>query len=172
VEKAMPFRARRAFARLLALVLWCSLAATAAAAEPFKPFKLKTPDGKEQALADVLGSRATLVFFFFPTCVYCNQAFPHVQKLYDAYKDKGLSIVWINAVPSEQKLIADWRARHGYTVPVLVGASVRMVERDYAIKLTPTHYLLDASGNIVARHDGYQPGDETAIEEQIVKALQ
>ena len=167
----MFFRTRRASACLLALVLWCSLPA-AAAAEPFKPFKLKTLDGQEKTLTDVLGSKATLVFFFFPTCVYCNQAFPEVQKLYDTYKDKGLSIVWINAVPSEQRLIAAWRTKHGYTVPVLVGASIRMIERDYTIKLTPTHYLLDGAGNIVARHDGYKPGDEKAIEEHIITALQ
>lgn len=167
----MPSVLRHVLACLVAFVLGLGLAVPAAA-EPFRPFKLKTLDGQEKTLGDVLGPKATLVFFFFPTCIYCNEAFPSVQKLCDAYKDRGLAMVWINAVPSEQRLIADWRAKHGYTVPVLVGASIREVQRDYAIKLTPTRFLLDASGNVVSRHDGYKPGDEKILEQQINTALQ
>jgi len=83
------------------------------AAESFKPFKkLKALDGSQQSLGDVLGSKATLVVFFFPTCPYCNAAFPEVQKIYERYKDQGLAMVWINVLPDEEKLIAPWRAQH------------------------------------------------------------
>ena len=92
----------------------------AAAADSFRPFKLKTLEGSQRSLPDVLG-KATVVIFFFPSCQYCNAAFPEIQKIYDAYKDRGLSMVWINVVPDEEPLIADWRATHGYTVPVLLG---------------------------------------------------
>ena len=57
--------------------------------------------------------KATLVVFFFPTCPYCSAAFPKVQKLYDTYRDQGLTMVWINVVPDEQKQIAPWLAKHG-----------------------------------------------------------
>jgi thiol-disulfide isomerase/thioredoxin len=144
----------------------------AAAGEPFKPFKLKTLEGEQKSLPDVLGSKATLVTFFFPTCKYCNEAFPEVQKLYDTYKDRGLAMVWINAVPREERLIKDWRAQHGYTIPVLVGASIQAVSRDYKVKLTPTHYLLDAVGNVISTHEGYTAGDEKKLEQQIAKALE
>src|SRR5215203_998323 len=107
--------------RLLSLVLVLLVSVPAFAGESFRAFKLKSLDGVEQKLADVLGSKATLVVFFFPSCPYCNAAFPHVQKMYDTYKGQGLSMVWINVLPEEQKLIADWRAKHSYTVPVLLG---------------------------------------------------
>jgi cytochrome oxidase Cu insertion factor (SCO1/SenC/PrrC family) len=95
------------------LILAAALAIpSSAAAEKLKPFKLKTVDGVEKTLADVLG-RATLVVFFFPTCPHCNAAFPKVQKLYDTYREQGLSMVWINVVPDERKLIPEWRAKHG-----------------------------------------------------------
>lgn len=98
------------------------------AAERFKPFKLKTVEGAERSLADVLG-KATLVVFFFPTCPFCNAAFPEIQKIHDAYRERGLSVVWINAVPQEERLIPAWRATHGYTVPILLGTE--SVQRDY-----------------------------------------
>ena len=86
------------------------------AAESFKPFKMKSLEGAQKSLSDVLG-KVTLVVFFFPTCPYCNAAFPEIQKFHDRYKDQGLSTVWINVVPQEERLIPEWRSAHGYTVP-------------------------------------------------------
>lgn len=137
-------------------------------AEKLRPFRLKTLEGTERTLNDVLG-KATLVVFFFPTCPYCNAAFPKVQKLYDSYREQGLSMVWINVVPDEQRLVPEWRAKHGYTVPVLLGT--RSTANDYRLRMTPTHYLLDGRGEILATQAGFNPSDEVKLEQQIQKAL-
>lgn len=157
------------FRALCSLVVAIALATPApAAAETLRPFTLKTLDGVEKTLPDVLG-KATLVVFFFPTCPYCNAAFPKVQKLYDTYRDQGLSMVWINVVADERKLIAPWLQKHGYTAPVLLGT--RSTPNDYNVRMTPTHYLLDGRGEILSKQDGFTPGDETRLEQQIQKAL-
>lgn len=157
----------------LVVGLCLSVAPRAAAqqGELFKPFKLKTLDKQEKSLAEVLGPKATLVVFFFPTCKYCNEAFPSVQKLYDTYRERGLSMVWVNALPQEEKLIAKWRAEHGYTVPILVGASRQAIDKDYKVIMTPTHYLLDATGRIISTGGGFHPGDEKKLEGAILDAL-
>lgn len=153
-------------ALVLALVAVCSVTA----AETFKPFKkLKGLDGTQQSLSDVLGTKATLVVFFFPTCPYCNAAFPEVQKMYDRYKGDGLSMVWINVLPDEEKLIAPWRMQHGYTVPVLLGN--RALANDYKLRMTPTHFLLDPKGVVISTHAGYTAGDERTLEHDIQQAL-
>ncbi len=151
------------------LALSIALAPRAALAENFKSFKLNTLEGDERSLAQVLGSKATLVAFFFPTCQYCNAAFPLVQKIYDANKDRGLAMVWINVIPDEQRLIADWRASHGYTATILLGS--RSIAEDYDLRMTPTHVLLDAKGKVLWKHAGYKPGDEKDIERQVQQAL-
>jgi peroxiredoxin len=145
------------------------MAMPAAAADTFKSFKLKTLEGTEQKLADVLGRKATLVVFFFPSCPYCNAAFPEVQKIHDTYKTQGLSMVWINVLPEEQKLIAAWRTQHGYTVPVLLGT--RGTPNDYKVMTTPTHFLLDARGQVLSKKEGYKAGDEKALAAEIQRAL-
>ena len=144
------------------------LSTAAAAADTFKPFKLKTPEGVQTPLADVLG-KATLVAFFYPTCPYCNAAFPEIQKLYDTYKPQGLSMVWINVVPDEDRLVRDWMTKHSYTVPVLLGG--RSAQGDYKLTITPTHYLLDPKGKVLWKHAGYTAGDEKNIDQEIRKAL-
>ena len=157
--------------RVAALVLACAiaLAPRTALAENFRPFTLKALEGDERSLQQVLGRKATLVGFFFPTCQYCNAAFPLVQKIYDANKDRGLAMVWINVIPDEQKLIADWRTSHGYTATILLGS--RSVAEDYDLRMTPTHVLLDAKGKVLWKHAGYKPGDEKEIDRRIQQAL-
>ena len=155
--------------RVLVVFLVLLSSAAAFAAESFRAFTLKSLDGVEQNLSDVLGAKATLVVFFFPSCPYCNAAFPHVQKLYDTYKAQGLSMVWVNVLPEEQKLIAAWREKHGYTVPVLLGR--RSTPNDYKVMMTPTHYLLDARGQVLSKKAGFTAGDEQLLEAEIRKAL-
>jgi peroxiredoxin len=135
-----------------------------------KPFTLKTLDGASKTLPNVLG-KATLVVFFYPTCPFCNVAAPEIQRLYDTYKAQGLSVVYINTTPSEEKLVPEWLEEHHYTVPVLVGARANDVQRDYAVEATPTHYLLDARGQVLSKHSGYQPGDALVLEQEIRNAL-
>jgi thiol-disulfide isomerase/thioredoxin len=134
----------------------------------FKPFRLKSLDGASVTLADVLG-RATLVVFFFPTCTYCKLALPEMQTLHDTYKEDGLSVIWINVVDEQERLLPEWRARHGYTVPILLGD--RSVQLDYALTMTPTHYLLGTDGKILARHAGYKRSKQQELERQIRKVL-
>ena len=137
----------------------------------FKPFKLKTIDGEPRTLASVRGSKATLVVFFYPRCPYCNAEAPAIQKLADTYKTRGLSVVYVNILPEEEQLVKGWQAEHGYTSPVLVGASTPSIEKDYQVTATPTHYLLDAADKVLSWRSGFRPGDEKALEEAVKAAI-
>jgi len=161
---------------LVALALAAALMVGAAAGQErkpaiegtFKQFKYRTVEGSTMTLSDVLG-KATLVVFFFPTCQYCNVALPVIQKLHDSYKDSGLLTVWINVLPEQDRMLPRWRSSHGFTVPILLGG--HGVQKDYSLTMTPTHYLLDAAGHILSRHDGFKLGDETELERRIQQAL-
>jgi cytochrome oxidase Cu insertion factor (SCO1/SenC/PrrC family) len=136
----------------------------------FKPFSLKTLDGQKKSLRD-FANRLTLVNFFFPRCPYCNVELPEIQKIYDRYKERGLSAVWINILPEETNLVAGWAVAKNLTVPVLIGGSLETLQRDYAIQSTPATYLLDEHGRVVFHQDGYKPGDEKTLEARIAAVL-
>lgn len=142
----------------------------AQAASRFKNFKLETLDGTTRTLNDYQ-NKATLVAFFFPTCTYCNQAFPETVRIYNKYKDQGLSMVWINIVKEEEKLIPEWLAKHQYDVPVLIGASQQYLARRYDIRVTPEHLIINNDSKILFRQRGYSAGDEKTLEENVRKAL-
>jgi cytochrome oxidase Cu insertion factor (SCO1/SenC/PrrC family) len=149
-----------------------SLAAAAAISVPdtFKPFALKTLDGQKKTLKD-FSNKVTLVSFFFPRCPYCNVELPEIQKIYDRYKDRGLSAVWINILPEETPLIAGWQMTKNLNVPVLIGGTQESLLRDYRIVSTPSTYLLDENGRILFHQDGYKPGDEVLLEGRIARLL-
>lgn len=140
------------------------------ASDSFLPFNLKTLDGKKKTLQD-FSNKLTMVSFFFPRCPYCNVELPEIQKIYDRYKDKGLSAVWINVLPEETNLIAGWQVAKNFTVPVLIGASQATLQRDYHIESTPATYLLDQNGRVVFHQDGYKAGDEKTLESKVEDAL-
>jgi len=146
------------------------LCASAPAAEKFKPFKLKTQDGATKTLQD-FANKVTLVAFYYPTCAYCNLALPEVLKIYDKYKDQGLSWVIINVKSDENKLIAGWQEKYHITVPVLIGASQDSLMDDYHLSMTPTHYLLGKKGEVLLHQNGYNRGDEKTLEAKIAEAL-
>lgn len=141
-----------------------------ASSTSFRPFNLKTLNGQKKTLKDY-SNKVTLVSFFFPRCPYCNVELPEIQKIYDKYKDRGMSAVWINILPEEVGLIAGWQMAKNLTVPVLIGASQESLQRDYRIESTPSSYLLDENGGVLFRADGYKPGDEKTLEAKIEAAL-
>jgi thiol-disulfide isomerase/thioredoxin len=150
------------------MVLFTAPPAPLAAAETFKSFKLKALDGSERTLAD-FKNRATLIVFFHPTCQYCLAALPKIQTIADDYKDRGLSVVWINVLPEENRLLKEWQAEHRVTAPILAATS--SVQRNYRLTMTPTHVLIDSQATVLWKHAGYREGDESQIESEIVKAL-
>jgi peroxiredoxin len=147
-----------------------ALVADTAAGQTFKPFKMKTLDGTDKTLAD-FSNKVTLVSFFYPKCPSCNQELPQEQKIYDKYKDKGLSMVWINILPDEEELVAGWAIKRHLNVPVLVGASQDSLEKDYHVTATPTNFLLGENGEVLLRQNGYKLGDEKNLEARIAAAL-
>ena len=140
------------------------------ASDTFQPFSLKTLDGKKKTLQD-FSNKVTLVSFFFPRCPYCNVELPEIQKIYDKYKERGLSAVWVNILPEEAGLIACWQMAKNLTIPVLVGGTQESLQRDYHVNSTPSTYLLDENGRVLFHQDGYKPGDEKTLEAKIETAL-
>jgi len=163
----IALRTRKRSYLVLAVLLLC---VSVQAAEKFKAFKLKTLDGNTKTLQEV-SNKATLIGFYYPTCAYCNLALPEVQKIYEKYKDQGLSWVIINVKPEENKLIAGWQDKYNITVPILIGASQDSLMDDYHLSMTPTHYLLGRKGEVLLRQNGYNRGDEKAIDAKIAETL-
>jgi thiol-disulfide isomerase/thioredoxin len=114
-----------------------------------------------------LRGKVVLVDFWTYGCVNCVRTLPHVTKLYEKYKDKGLVIVGIHTpeFPFERSAgnVQAALKRHGITYPVAQdndSATWNAWRNQY----WPAQYIVDRSGHIVFTHEGegaYEEIDNT-----------
>ncbi|MGB5508830.1 redoxin domain-containing protein [Robiginitalea sp.] len=114
-------------------------------------FSAPTPSGEVLALNDILG-KVTLVDFWAAWCRPCRAENPNIVKVYEKYKDKGLSILGV----SLDRNAADWInaiEQDGLTWHHV--SNVRYFDEIaelYNVRAIPASFILDENGVIVAKN--------------------
>src|SRR4029077_4841393 len=122
-------------------------------------------------IADLRG-KVVLVAFWTYGCYNCVNTLPHVTRLYDTYRDKGLVVVGIHTpeFPFEKSLgnLQAALKRHGIHYPVAQDNEYATWNA-YRNQYWPAQYIVDQSGKIVFEHAG--EGRYEEIERAIQKLL-
>lgn len=113
-------------------------------------FTLKNLDGEEVKLSDYKG-KIVLINFWATWCPPCDREMPHLEKLYNEYKDE-LVILAVD-VQESKKTVKKYVEKKGLTFPVLLDTDGR-VAREYYVAAFPTSYFVDADGYFVERVQG------------------
>jgi peroxiredoxin len=95
--------------------------------------------------------------------------FPHLQKIYDELKEKGLELVAVNTGDSEE-VITKYAKENNFTFKIVMGGSGKeyTLGKAYGVQAYPTNYLVDANtGNILWRSVGF---DEASMRAALEKA--
>lgn len=143
----------------------------AQAIEPGQPLPANTvagPDGQPLTLADGQ-ARLTYVDFWASWCGPCRQSFPWMNQLQDKYGAKGLRVLAVNLDARRedaQRFLAEHPARFALGFDPQ-GALARRV----GVKAMPSSLLLDASGKVVAVHQGFRAEDAAELDARIAQAL-
>jgi thiol-disulfide isomerase/thioredoxin len=119
-----------------------------------------------------LRGKVVLVDFWTYGCYNCVNTLPHVTRLYDTYKDKGLVVVGVHTpeFPFEKSGSNVQAAikRHGIRYPVAQDNEYATWNA-YHNQYWPAQYIVDQNGKIVFAHAGEGQYDE--IERTIRKLL-
>lgn len=159
---------------LLILVAFLAAAAPAlAVGEAATDFSLKDHKGAMFRLGDHLGEKVIVMAFWMSWCKPCLVEMPQLEKLYKAYKDKGLLVLSINAddpsgVAQAKTIVRQKRV----TYPVLLDSATKVTGIYNPNKTFPCTVVIDRNKKIVYVKKGFSAGDEVVLEKTIKDLLQ
>ncbi|MFD2742052.1 MULTISPECIES: TlpA family protein disulfide reductase [Sphingobacterium] len=120
--------------------------------QPAPYFEAYTTQNKLVKLTDFKG-KYTLVDFWASWCLPCREENPNIVKQYAAFKDHGFEVLgvslddnpgsWMRAMKDDGLTWTNISDLKAWSSPLII---------DYRIRAIPTSYLLDPSGNIIAKN--------------------
>jgi peroxiredoxin len=128
-------------------------------------FTLTDLDGKSVSLADFRG-KVVVLDFWATWCPPCKREIPDFIDLQKEYGSQGVQIVGI-ALDEPDKVQAFAR-QNGMNYTVLLGSD-EVSKRYGGIEGIPTTFIIDKSGNIVNKFEGFRP--QQVFETEIKKLL-
>jgi thiol-disulfide isomerase/thioredoxin len=134
-------------------------------------FRLKNLDNKIVSYSQLKGKKLTVIDFWATWCKPCVRAIPKLVKLHEQYKKDGVEFIGVN-VDGTRNLPKVKPFAHSLNIayPVLLDENNEVMNK---LKVTamPTIIIANADDEIVFFHQGYRPGDEKALEDEIKKLL-
>ena len=134
-------------------------------------FTLKSMDGKEvrtDTLANLNGGKPVIVDFFATWCKPCNRELSAIQEVYDDWKEEtGVKLIAVSTDQAQNinkvKPLVD---EHGWEYEVLLDPNSDF-RRALGIQMIPFTLIIDGTGKIVYKHNGYTDGAETELIEKV-----
>jgi len=111
------------------------------------------PQGPRHAFAEDQG-HVVVVDAWATWCRPCVQSLPLVQGLQQRFAAQGLRTYAVN-VDSGPGEIAGFLTQVPLTLPILLDPDAEVLEGSLDLRLMPTTYLIDRSGKIRARYEGF-----------------
>ncbi len=132
---------------------------------------IKTLEGKSVNIQSLVGKgHPVLVTFWATWCTPCKKEMDAINEVYEDWKeDYGVEVIAITidnirALSKVKPMVA----QKGWEFQVL-SDSKQTLQTALNFQTIPQSFLIDGKGHIVYSHNGYAPGDEYNMEDEIKK---
>lgn len=132
-------------------------------------FILPAMDGPPVRLSDQRG-KVVLLNFWATWCPPCRAEMSSIEKLYQAYRERGLVILAISNDVSGRTVVEPFVRERGLTFPILLNPDGDVFIQ-YGVRGLPTSYVLDRSGRIVSGEIGARDWSGDAAREAVERLL-
>ncbi|WP_256759402.1 peroxiredoxin [Cohnella sp. WQ 127256] len=117
-------------------------------------FQLTDIDGNTVQLSDYRGQKV-LLNFWATWCKVCKTEMPHVEKLYQKFKDEGVVVLSVNSTSLERniQLAGSYAEKHSLSFPIVLDDQGSVIKQ-YKVTAYPTTFILDSEGVIRSQYLG------------------
>lgn len=145
---------------------------SANAATEAADFTVKATDGATFTLSEHLGKKIVVLDFWATWCVPCLAAMPHLEQLWQKYKDQDVLVVAVAMDgPETVAQVAPMARSHGLTLPVVLDEESKAVSVYNPHRSAPFQVIIGKDGRIASSREGYNAGDEVALEKTLQDLL-
>lgn len=135
-------------------------------------FELDQLRGGSVRLSDYLGKNVVLIDFWATFCEPCLAAMPHLSELYEKYKTRGFVVFGVSIDgPDSVAQVRSEVEKLDVKFPILLDQETRVVALYNPKTSAPYSVLIGRDGRVLKKKEGYVTGDATALEADIVAAL-
>ena len=134
-------------------------------------YTLTDLDGNTVELKSLIGEKLTVLDFWATWCGPCVRSIPQLVKISEDYKDKGVSLIGINEDgPRNLSKVKPFVRTRRVNYTVVADTEGSMLQ-DLNVSALPTLLIFNAEGKELFRHEGFFPGDESLIREELERLL-
>ena len=132
---------------------------------------LKLLSGKKTTVYELLESGPLLMDFWATWCKPCKQVMKHLNNFHNEYKDQGFQVLMVNQdTPRSLGKVKSYINSKNYDFFVSIDPNQQIAKKLNG-QIMPNLILINQDGSIQWRHQGYMPGEEKEIKEQIQTLL-
>ncbi|HKU19883.1 MAG TPA: TlpA disulfide reductase family protein [Terriglobales bacterium] len=132
-------------------------------------FTLEKMDGGKFNLREALSRGPVLAVFFKISCPVCQFALPYVERLYQAYAGKNVTVVGVSQ--NNKNDTAAFMREYKLTLPVLLDdTSSYPVSNAYGLTNVPTLFWIERDGEIGLSSVGWSRTDMEQINRWLAEA--
>ncbi len=137
-----------------------------------RDFALRDIDGRTVHLSDYLGKDVILISFWATWCAPCITEQPHLERMYETYKDQGFVVLGVSMDgPESIAEVAPHARRYHLTYPILLDEETRVVGMLNPKRAAPFTMIIARDGTVAYTHEGYSSGDEITLEDKVKELL-
>ena len=135
-------------------------------------FTLRDSEGKPVHLSDYHNQKVVLLDIWATWCVPCQAELPLLEELYQSRKDKGFVVLSVSMDgPETVAQVQTFIRNYNLTYPVLLDTETQVTSIYNQKRTAPLSLLIDKKSRIVKVRQGFNAGDEKAIQAEVDQAL-
>ncbi|GAB3541209.1 TlpA disulfide reductase family protein [Noviherbaspirillum agri] len=148
---------KRLWPRLIVAIVVLALTAVGyfslSAKQPAPDVVFNSITGEKVSMQSLRG-KVVMVNFWATSCTTCIKEMPQMVETYNKFKDKGLDFVAVAMSYDPPNYVLNYAQTRALPFKVALDTQGEVAKAFDDVKLTPTTYVIDKTGNIVKRYVG------------------